>query len=48
MWTYSEYSLRLRSLPALLLSLLLLLASPAVVQATTEPEASVPDCVAGF
>ena len=39
-------SLRLRVPWSLLLPLLLLLAVPAVVQAATEPEASVPNCAA--
>ena len=46
MWICAFRSLRLRIPWSLLLSLLLLLVSPAVVQATTEPEASVPDCAA--
>ena len=46
MWICTFRSLRPRVLWGLLLSLLLLLASPAVVQAATEPEASVPDCAA--
>ena len=46
MWICVFRSLSPRIALSLLLSLLLLLTVPAVVQASTEPEASVPDCAA--